>query len=125
MTDDPRLDRVSPLRYNVDMTQQERELVRKFKSLLSERLQAGFELFVFGSRARGDADDESDLDVLVVTQEPETYEVLMLVSGCAWEAALGSGMIINSVVFSRDAWENGPERDSDLARTVKEEGIPV
>jgi len=111
--------------YNKDMTQRERELVERFKSLLGEKLQAGFEVIVFGSRARGEAGEESDLDVVVITREPETYELLMRVSGCAWEAGLGSGMIINSVVFSRAEWEHGRERDSVLVQTVKREGIPV
>ena len=82
-------------------------------------------MIVFGSRARGEADPDSDLDILVVVEEPETDEVFKFVSGCGFEAGLEAGIIINSVVVSRNDWENGPERSSLLALAIQAEGIPV
>jgi predicted nucleotidyltransferase len=106
------------------MTDKEILLLKKFKSLLEQHVRL-FSLTVFGSRARGDADENSDLDVLVVIEEPESYSRLQAVSDCAWEAELGSGVVISPVVFSRQRWENSPERDSLLAMAVRQEGIPV
>jgi len=102
----------------------EKNLVARFRSLLETRLHV-HQLIVFGSRARGDATEDSDLDVLVVTEESETDENRLFVSDCAWEAGLGSGIVINSVFFSRDAWENSPERSSLLALAVQREGMAV
>ena len=107
------------------MTQQEVELVKKFKSLLSEQLREGFEVIVFGSRARGDADEDSDLDVLVVTQEARTKELRDFVSRCAWEAGFDSGIVISSILVSRGDWENGPQSVSLLALAVERDGVPV
>jgi DNA polymerase sigma len=102
----------------------EKSLVQKFRFLLEQQLHV-HQLTVFGSRARGDANKDSDLDILVVIEEAETDENRFLVSDCAWEAGLGSGIVINSVLFSRDAWENGPERFSLLALAVQREGLAV
>ena len=106
------------------MTDKETILLERFRSLL-ERNVSLFSLTVFGSRARGDSDEDSDLDVLVLVEEPESYTLLQTVSDCAWEAELGSGIVISPVVFSRQRWENGPEYDSLLAMAVRQEGIIV
>ena len=106
------------------MIDKEMLLLKKFKSLLEQHVRL-FSLTAFGSRARGDADDDSDMDVLVVMEEPESYSLLQAVSDCAWEAELGSGIVISPVVFSRQRWENSPERDSLLAMAVRQDGVSV
>ncbi len=47
------------------------------------------------------------------------------VSECAWEAGFEHGIVITPVVFTRDEWENGPERYSPFVQTVMSEGIPL
>jgi uncharacterized protein len=106
------------------MNSKEITAVNKLRTLLAEKVHV-HSMIVFGSRARGDAGEDSDLDVLVVTEEAETYDLLMTVYGCAFEAGLEEGIVINTVVFSRNDWENGPERASLLAETIKREGISV
>ena len=106
------------------MTTREMELVRKFRSRVEERLHV-HAMIVFGSRARGDADDDSDLDVLVVLEEPESREIRRFVSECAFEVDLDNDFVISPIVFSRERWENGPERVGPLALAIREEGIPV
>lgn len=102
----------------------ELELLRRFKALLCERLQ-GFEVIAFGSRARGDADEDSDLDVLVLIDEPRSDELREFVSGCAWEAGLGSGIVLATVMMTREEWNRDPQPDSLLALAVREDGVPV
>lgn len=104
------------------MTEQDRKLVAQFRYLLEQRKVELHELTVFGSRARGDGDHDSDLDVLVVTGH-DTRSVRDAISDCAWEAALGSGVVIATTVISRTDWETGPERSSLLAQAVRQDGI--
>lgn len=63
------------------MQEKDRKIVEKFKSLVSQRVKV-HEVRVFGSRARGDATEESDLDVLVVVDylDPSTERYI---SDCA------------------------------------------
>jgi uncharacterized protein len=99
----------------------EHNVVDVFKKLLNKKLKVA-ELILFGSRARGDADPDSDLDVLVIADElsPELEEYI---SECAWEAGFQYGIVIVPVVFTRNEWENGPERYSLLAEAIKSEGV--
>ena len=100
------------------------KIVNKFRSLLQERVKL-HQVILFGSRARGDAEPDSDMDVLVVLDEPRTREARDVVSDSAWEAGFDAGVVVASVVFTREEWENGPEYYSPFAEAVRSEGIPL
>ncbi|MBM4040036.1 MAG: nucleotidyltransferase domain-containing protein [Planctomycetes bacterium] len=102
----------------------EKRILGRFKRLLLRRV-ALHRLVLFGSRARGDADPDSDMDVLVVVEGAADEATRDYVGDCAWEAGYREGMVIVPVVFSREEWENGPERNSLLAQAVALEGVPV
>ena len=106
------------------MDAKDRDILNKLKNLLQEKVNL-HQVILFGSRARGDAEPDSDMDVLVVLNEPRTSNVRKIVSDCAWEAGFDAGIVVVPVVVSRDHWENGPERASLLAKAVKEEGVPI
>ena len=104
------------------MSNSEKIVLDRFKALLSEHVKV-YKLILFGSRARGDADPDSDLDVLTVLDDCVTDPVRDFVSDCAWEAGYELGIVVVPVVFSRQEWEEGPERFSLLAQAVQAEGI--
>ncbi len=103
------------------MKKEERKLLIKLKKILDKRVNL-HQLILFGSRARGDADPDSDMDLLVILNEPVTPETRDIVSRCAWVTGFQAGIVIAPVVVFRDDWENGPERLSLLAMAVREEG---
>ncbi len=106
------------------MDQIEKKILKKFRASLSTRVPL-YQLILFGSRARGDAEPFSDMDVLVVVDSRLDDQIRELVSDCAWEAGFAEGMVLVPVVFSRDEWEKGPERHSLLAMAIEAEGIPL
>ena len=99
----------------------EKKIVDRFAFMVREKLSV-HRIELFGSRARGDAEPDSDMDVLVIVNEisPELEDY---VSECAWEAGFKDGIVIVPVVFTRDEWENGPERYSLLAEAIRAEGV--
>lgn len=102
----------------------EKKVLDRFKLLLLKRNNL-YKLILFGSRARGDAELYSDMDVLVILDNIADEQDIDYVSDCAWEAGFEVGMIIVPVVFTKDAWENSPEQYSLLAQAVKEEGVQI
>ena len=102
----------------------EKEVLDRFKALLLERVRL-YKLILFGSRARGDADPYSDMDLVVILNDPPDEKARNDVIDCAWEAGFEHGIVVVPVVFSRDEWENGPERHSLLVQAVETEGVPV
>jgi predicted nucleotidyltransferase len=106
------------------MNPTDRAILEKFKSLLTERVRL-HRMFLFGSRARGEGDRYSDMDVLVVLAGPCDQKTRNAVSDCAWEAGFEYGVVVVPVVFTQDEFEKGPERHSLLLRAVESEGISI
>lgn len=100
------------------------EITNRLKSLLQDRVKLD-RLILFGSRARGDAEPDSDMDVLVILDETVSRQSRKIVSDAAWEAGFDAGIVVVPVVVSRDRWENGPDRASLLAMAVREEGMQI
>ena len=106
------------------MNARDRDILVKLKNLLQNRVKL-HKMILFGSRARMDAEPDSDMDVLVILDEPRTVETCDLVFNSAWEAGFDAGVVIVPIVISRDNWENGHGKSSLLAMAVREEGVPV
>jgi hypothetical protein len=102
----------------------EQSILGRFKALLQQRLSVR-QVILFGSRARGDADPQSDMDVVVVLEGQVDRRARDYVSDCAWGAGFEVGIIVVPLVYSVYDWEEGPESDSLLARAVALEGLPV
>lgn len=102
----------------------DKEILLRFKSLLERRVSL-HKIILFGSRARENTDSSSDMDVLVVIEGPNTKEARNQISDCAWEAGFENGIVVAPVVFSRNDWENGPDRSSLLAQAIEKEGVPI
>ena len=106
------------------MSGSEKAILQRFRALVSERLRL-HKMILFGSRARGDADEFSDMDVVVILDDQPDATAKDHVSDCAWEAGFEHGVVIVPVVFGRWEWENGPERRSLLVQAVEKEGITL
>jgi predicted nucleotidyltransferase len=97
--------------------------VRELKTHLQETVPL-HRLIVFGSRARGDADPESDLDVLVELNHADLRARKLVTEG-AWEVSLRNSMVIMPVTVDRSEWETGVQKSSLLARAIAMEGVEV
>jgi uncharacterized protein len=102
----------------------ERQVLDRFKSSLRERLNV-FQIILFGSRARGDADSFSDMDVVVILDAEADDRSREMVSNCAWEAGFEFGIVVAPIVFSRAEWETDASRHSLLGKAVVQEGLAV
>ena len=79
---------------------------------------------VFGSRARGDSDEYSDLDVFIEVEiiNPALRDA---VSEAVWEVGYQNYLVISPLIFTRDELERSPLRASPIVRSIAEEGVSV
>lgn len=104
------------------MNRKDYNIARHFKQLVQQRV-TPLDVRVFGSRARGDAAPDSDLDVFVVV-EHATQDIERYVSDCAWEAGFAEDVVIVPVVVGRDRLK-GALGESVFVLNVEREGIAV
>ena len=86
------------------------------QSTLGSRLK---EMWLFGSRARGDGLPDSDYDFLVVA-EGDRAELRALIADIENEIMLRHGAVLASVVYTPRLWESA--RDAPLGVNVRREG---
>jgi predicted nucleotidyltransferase len=91
------------------------ELVRR----LVEAVQPD-KIYLFGSRARGDATEESDYDVLLLVNQPT--EQCHSLARKAYHSLWGIGMPVDVVVMSKGFFERRRQALSSLPATVEREG---
>jgi predicted nucleotidyltransferase len=104
------------IEHDIQTARELKKRVSKLTPLIDFRL--------FGSRARGDADEYSDMDIFM---EFETIdrELRNRIKNAAWEMTLESGIVVTTLLFSRYEIENSPLRSSPIVRAIMEEGVPV
>jgi predicted nucleotidyltransferase len=105
------------------MTENVNEMVRKLIDGLSPDLGI-VRVYAYGSRVRGDADFESDLDLLVELRQVSRTARQQILDR-AWELSLEEGYVISVVIVSEEALERGPLSLSGFARNVRREGIEI
>jgi len=79
---------------------------------------------VYGSKARGDADEFSDMDIFieVLSMDKKIKEDIADIS---WEVGLKNLLVISPLVFSKDEIENSPLRVSPIVKNIYEQGIRI
>lgn len=81
-------------------------------------------LWLFGSKARGDFHEDSDLDLLVVLHglEPKRRGIIRRLAA---RASLEYDTLINTHLYEADRWEAMMAQRDTLWREVQRDGVPL
>jgi predicted nucleotidyltransferase len=105
------------------MRSEDFRIARELKSRLSSLVEL-LDFKVFGSRARGDADEFSDMDVFFEVESLDTA-LKEKISNIVWEVGFNNYTVISPLIFTRDELENSPLRSSPIVEVIAEEGVAV
>jgi len=103
------------------LSKTDRQIAREFQRRL-EAIAPLLDLRVFGSRARGNAAPDSDLDVFIELEET-TPELRQRISEIAWEMGFERDRVISTVVTTRAELEQGTMGANPLVLNVQREGV--
>jgi predicted nucleotidyltransferase len=108
-----------------NLSEAERSLAADLlKRLVAALPGVGVHMTIFGSRARGDAEPDSDMDVLVeLDTEHVSFADKQRLRWVATEVSIASGIIVSLLVVDQSIMaERG---DFSIFENVREEGIAV
>jgi uncharacterized protein len=107
------------------LTREERAWLDSYRSELARRYGALItDAIVFGSKARGEATDDSDLDLLVVIEDGD-WRLKWDIADVAYSMALGTDVVPSIQVYTTTEWETLRRRRSVFLDAVERDGVPI
>jgi len=96
------------------------ELKKGLTELYGRRLKA---VYLFGSYARGDYNNNSDLDVMIVLDNYTSYwDELVYSAELVSNLSLEYDVTISRMIMTEDQWNKG---DLPILRNIRVEGLPA
>ena len=98
------------------------DILKEIKRIAKEVLPKGGQLILYGSRARNEATEDSDWDLLILLDKPEIehkdYDnVAYPFAALSWDV----GELISPIIYTKDEWKK--YSSTPFYKNVEEDGI--
>lgn len=107
---------------NGNLTEIEKKALIAFQSKILEML-PGTEVYLFGSKARGDADTDSDIDLLVLPPVKVDNSLEEDIFRAALQFELEYDVIFGIIVYQKQFWRSPLGRSMPLNNHIESEGV--
>lgn len=109
----------------MNLTQKERDIIKKFKNKIIERYSEEImSIMIFGSKARGNASKESDIDILVVTRS-DNWLMGDKIRDIGYDLELKHNLILSIQVVSQGHINYLKKIRSQFMRNIERDGITL
>lgn len=102
----------------------DKTLLNKCRQVI-RRVVPDADLILYGSRARGDAQEYSDYDILVLVDEPVSIALKDQILSSIYPLELETGAMLTLVTYDRHQWESLPYKEMPFHRNVDRDGVMV
>ena len=106
------------------LSKNEMKILAACKSAI-ESIEATAEVVLYGSRARGDATDESDYDLLIISDSQVTIEAEDRFRRALYDIQLETASVITVLMVNRDQWDAPLSRAMPLHQNIERDGISL
>lgn len=107
------------------LTNQEEIAVQQFIFELKKQFKnAVYAITLYGSKARGDAFIDSDIDLLIV-MDSDAWVIRNQVSHIASRISLEFDLLLSPHVISKETWQEMMEAPLSFYKNILQEGIPL
>ena len=105
------------------LTEADRQIAKEFQRRLG-LITPVLDICVFGSRARGEATDDSDMDVFIELEALDS-ELREKIFELAWEVGFETDRVITTIVTTHDQLQYGAMGANPLIRHIQNEGVHI
>jgi len=95
---------------------------------LKEKIHARFpdaEIILYGSKARGDSDEESDIDLLILLESPINTKLEEEIFHLSYQIELKYEVVFGEIVENKDFWNTPLANAMPLHWNIDREGIQI
>lgn len=103
-------------------SEEEVELMRRCKRAI-RRVVPDAEVILYGSRARGKAEEYSDWDILILVDRPANMALQERMISEVYPLELETGAMLTLITYSREQWDSALYRAMPLHKNIEREGI--
>jgi predicted nucleotidyltransferase len=103
------------------LAENEYAALHRLRKELEERFSL-IDIIVFGSKARGDDSEDSDIDIMIKL-ERYTPAIESVVDDIIFSINLYYDTFISATIFGKDELESGPLSESPIYKVIEREGV--
>lgn len=108
----------------IPLSEHDRRAIQAAAYLLRERFPVE-QVVLFGSRARGDHSEESDIDLLVLTSRRLTRDEKCCIVDVLYPLQLQEDVVFSTLELPKDEWEDGVYQVLPLRLEIERDGVLV
>ena len=109
---------------DLSLKDNEREAIREATRMLKEKFPVK-EVILFGSKARGDDDPESDIDLLLLTTRPIHWRERHSIVEALFDIEMKYDVVISIIVNSVNDWQTGFSSLLPIHEEITQKGIAI
>lgn len=106
------------------LTDVETEAIKTLYSRIKGKFKVK-KIILFGSKARGDYEEYSDIDLLVLTEKPRTFDERWELSDISADISIDYGIALSCLYYNINDWETSDNINPLLKENIKREGIEI
>lgn len=98
------------------------ELLRRCKKAIRQVVEDS-DVILYGSRARGDAGEHSDYDILIIVNGPVNMRLKEKILSNVYPLELDTGAVLTLMTYNKEQWDSSLYRAMPFHKNVDREGI--
>lgn len=107
----------------IHLSENERTIIGKISNAVNAVI-PGSSVIFYGSRARGNPQEHSDWDILILT-DTVTPEIKDSIYDALYDIELEYNIIIGPLILPRDEWDSKRFKNHPIHERIDEEGVLV
>ena len=106
----------------INLNEKDRQAVIKAAAILREHFPVE-QVVLFGSKARGEDDAESDIDLLMLTSRALSYDEKTQITNALYDLQLELEVVISTLVVPTEEWKHGLYQVLPIRHKIEQEGV--